>query len=142
MSFHLDQNLTDQRRNRVDRIRQDKTLYRTSMSFSEAGQNALANGPERFFAGQFFQRRSNEGRQHIIELANQALVRTDHDDANRTDVLLLSWSRDKWLVQVDTRNQSELYGSIILIEGAHRVFILSDTGRCHGLHGEIRRAHV
>ena len=45
--------------------------------------NALADGPDFLFAGQSIQRLGDKIRQHIIELADESLIRAEDDGAHR-----------------------------------------------------------
>ena len=83
MRFTFDENLPDERRDGVDGSRHGEKSHRRQTGIRQPRVNALADGPDFLFAGQSIQRFGDKIRQHIIELADESLIRAEDDGAHR-----------------------------------------------------------
>ena len=119
--FHLDENLPDQRCNRANGARQNEAFPQDQVSFREARQNALADGPDGLFTRQIPQRSHDKIDHHIVELPHQSLVGTKH---HRGDCpCTLAPLRHRGMVQftlAEARDQTQLHRAIVIIQSAHR----------------------
>ena len=83
MRFAFDLNLSDERRDGLDGIRHGEKSDQRQAGIRQTRMNALADGPDLRFAGQGGERLDREIGHHVIELADQSLVGTEHDRADR-----------------------------------------------------------
>src|ERR1035438_234819 len=91
--------------------------------------NALADGPNLGFAGQRRQRLDRVIGHHIVKLAHQSLVRTEHDRANRAgDCFSLRFCNQGRRAFAEAYAQAQLHRAIVVTQCAHRSLVLSDAG--------------
>ena len=83
MRFAFDLNLADERSDGLDGIRHGEESDQRQARVRQARMHALADGPDLGFAGQGGKRLDRKIGHHIIELAHQSLIGTEHDGADR-----------------------------------------------------------
>ena len=83
MGFAFHEDLPDERRDGVDGCRNGEESHRRETGIRQPRLNALADGPDSLFAGERIERPGDKIRQHIIELADQSLIRAEDDGGHR-----------------------------------------------------------
>jgi hypothetical protein len=80
----LHENLPDERGDGLDGVRHGEESQQRQARVRQARMNALTDGPDLGFGRQSRQRLDRIIGHHIVKLAHQSLVGTEHDRANRT----------------------------------------------------------
>ena len=135
LAFH--ENLPNERGDRLDGIRHREKSHQRQTGIRQACMNALADGPDSGLAGQRLEGLHRMIDHHLIELAHQPLVGTEHDRADRTPTgvsLCAARPSSRRLALPKASAQPQLHGPVVVCQGAHGPFVLSDTRGGHGLH--------
>ena len=103
--FALDLNLPDQRGDGLDGIRNGEKSHERQARIRQPRVNALADGPDLGFAGQGCKGLDGKIGHHVVELADQPLVGTEHDGADRLRIGLSFPFHDqgRWLALPESR---------------------------------------
>ncbi len=134
LTFNLGQNLTHQRRNCTDGIRQGEAFSRQQIVVRKARLNTLTDRPYRLFTRQHVQRIHDKIDYSLIELTNQPLIGAEHHHPCRPCLILFNLPQSTGFILRKTGDQAQLHRPVIIIQSTHRILVLSDTGCGHGLH--------
>src|SRR5664279_332113 len=114
MRFALDLDLSDERGDGLDGIRDREKSHQRQARVRQARMNTLTNGPDFGLAGQGCERLDRIIGHHVIKLPHESLVGSENDRANRTRIDLpfpLHLHRG-WLALPKARAQPQLHGPI------------------------------
>ena len=132
----LHKNLPDERGDGLDGVGTAKSPDHRQSRVRQARLNAVTDGPDLGFGWQRRQCLNRIIGHHIIKLAHQPLVRTEHNGANH-DRIGLSFSlpnQGRLPPCPKACAQPQLHSVIVVGQRSHRFLVLSDAGSGHGLH--------
>jgi hypothetical protein len=106
--------------------------------------DAFANRPQQRPAGQCRQRLERELGDDVVELADQPLIRAEHDGADRTRVRRCRRVRvsGRAFAVAKARAEAQFHAARIVAQRAYRLLVLPDARRSQRLHGAYHRLEI
>ena len=134
--FAFDLNLPDERGDGLDGVRHGEESHQRQARVRQARMNALTDSPDLGFAGQSCESLDRIIGHHLIKLAHQSLVGTEHDRANRTGngLSFPFCNQGRRPAFPEACAQPQFHSAIVVGQRAHRFLVLSDARGGHGLH--------
>ena len=130
----LDLNLADERSDGADGIGNVEESCHWQAGVRKSRVDALTDGPYFLLTRQGAQGMHNKIRQHVVELADQTLIRAENDRANRSRRPAFPLGDGRGPILTDARGQSEFHGAIIVAQRADRRLVLSNVRGGQSLH--------